>query len=706
MAINLAQDSILELNKRFVINRDTIEINTTEAFNTVAFTKKYDAVGSAGFSKARNSDNLVDEVTIAKDKAENRISKITDRVGIFLYNLFPYQTLSAVNSIGSIAGSPNPIGLATDTGTSILSGLSKLKYLTPAELALTLGHNFYTLQFFRGITIKKGRKQKIGSLASNDDIWSGQTDLFFGRALNLSSTGIVSRFYTGVKDVAESSNESLASLKREITPKITVGSNGITIIKKQSSVDQLNSDNVMETEERYDLFHSVLEDQINNINGGWKAKYSEITNLATTTRQQMRGKGEDVNSLNHYKINTNVDIIIQRVNEFADNSWKKQTEDVSTENFSISNAENRKFKSNELKVNTDVDIISQRVNRLKNTKWIPLRDQPNDGKEEFSYKDALFRRGDSIIRDNPINKDAYNIELKINPKGDSGEGNLMKGSPEDLLRNKTFINNSEGKWQIGAILVIPVVSETYKNDLPRFFIPFEFNPEINENGIGARYQQTEILSRIGNLQSYTGTNSFSLSLSSKYFAVAHEGSSPDSTGNNWMSKFTLEKVQAIEMGYRSLVYPHYPDAEEENMGYKYVKPPLVKIIIGNHTDDTAPYANLLTYQHPDVVSNRLNTSINYGGKILRTFIVSEVTIKKDLNTTPLYLDENRSIRDTFGFEVSLNLMEVAPNYMDSMPDFKNYQTQYGKSMGEYVLGDANSTNTSASNPSTNTGSQG
>lgn len=708
MAIDLTQDNVLELNKRFVINKDTIEINLLETHGQIEYNEAYETKGTS--SKALNS-NTINAVTIEKNKAQRRISKIEDRLEIFLYNLLPYQALSTINGVSSIAD-PNSIGFTIGAGISILSELSKLKYFTPAELALVLGHNFYTLQYFRGITIKKGKKQTIGSYATNDDIWTGQTDLFFGRNVETSVSGIVSKFFNGVADIAESSNENLASLKREITPRITIGpyGNGITIIKKQSSVDQLNSDNIMEKEERYDLFHSVLEDQINNTSN-WKIKDPEVTNLTTTTRQQMRGKGEDVNSLSHYKINDDVNIIIQRVNESEGTTWKKQINFVETENFTVNDAENRKHETNvnEYLINTNVTKISQRTNELKKgkTTWIPLRDQQNEGKEEFTYKDALFRKHAEIIRDNPINLDAYNIHLAKNPIEPDGEDiNPKNKNVNDLLRDKTFINNGKGKWQIGAVLVIPVVSEIYKRSLPRFFIPFEFNPEINENGIGARYQQTEILSRIGNLQSYTGTNSFSLSLTSKYLAVTHEGNSPNSTGNNWMSEFTLKKIQAIEMGYRSLVYPHYPDSEAVNQGYKYVKPPLVKIIIGNYIDDTAPYANLLTYQHSDVVENRLDTAINYGGKILRTFIVSEVTIKKDLNETPIYLDENKTIRDTFGFEVSLNLMEVAPNYMDSMPDFKNYQTQYGKSMGRYVLGDANSTNTSASNPNTNTPAQG
>jgi len=700
MAINVIDDDVLELNKRFIINRETVEIDvlsSSEALSninreiveidvitpsqSVEYTEKYDAGPLS--SKARSSFNLLDSQKTDRDKAENRISAIEDRVGIFLYNLFPYQGLSSVSEIN-----PDIPGVANAAMNS-LTALSKLKYFTPAELALTLGHNFYTLHFLRGITIKKGKKGSFTGVSSLPDIWSGGVDLFYGRGAEVSLGGIASKYLGGIIDIPESSNTALGQLKQEISPLTRIGHGVVTTVKKQSFVDQLNASNTLSSETRSDLFDSIMRDQIIGIEGAW-SKEEEFIIFKNWQKEYRRHEVDQ----SAYLINKDVLNISQRVNEDSDGKWRSKTDrsGLITEEFDIKDAELRRHEEDKdaYLINKDVLNISQRVNVVDGTSW---KFEADDEviTEQFTYRDALKRiPSPSIDRD--INPDVYHINLKIDPSGTSADDNLLQGDPINHLRNKGFVKDAGGRWQLGAIYVIPVTAEQYKNSLPRFYIPFEFNPDISENSIDARYQETQILSRIGNLQSFTGTNSLSVSLTCKYFAVWKDGTSGDSGGQNWMSEFTLEKIQAIEMGFRSLVYPHFPDAQEINQGYKYVKPPLIKVILGNYTDSVAPYANLLTYQGDTVVDGRLNSSVNYGGKILRSFIATSVSIKKDLMETPIYLDEHKSdsgvtsrtIRDTFGFEASLNLIEVTPNYIDAMPDFRNYFNQYNNTMAAYV----------------------
>ena len=75
----------------------------------------------------------------------------------------------------------------------------------------------------------------------------------------------------------------------------------------------------------------------------------------------------------------------------------------------------------------------------------------------------------------------------------------------------------------------------------------------------------------------------------------------------------------------------------------------------------------------------------------RTFVATGVQIVKDLNTTPLLLESKYGragevetltpyIKDTMGFDVTITMIEVTPNYMDVMPNFSHY---YGAAYSRY-----------------------
>jgi len=88
------------------------------------------------------------------------------------------------------------------------------------------------------------------------------------------------------------------------------------------------------------------------------------------------------------------------------------------------------------------------------------------------------------------------------------------------------------------------------------------------------------------------------------------------------------------------------------------------------------FSNLLTY--PDNVLGTENFKSQSKLRHFKTFIATSVTITKDIQNMPLHLDDDGVLKDTFGFTVNINLIEVASTYFDSMPHFNNYyEHSYG-----------------------------
>ena len=219
---------------------------------------------------------------------------------------------------------------------------------------------------------------------------------------------------------------------------------------------------------------------------------------------------------------------------------------------------------------------------------------------------------------------------------------------------------------IGYISVIP------QDEVDGFKIPFEFLPEIKEGSYSAQYNATSVLARIGNLQNYSHTEVSTPSITSTYYVFAKdENSTTESYGNAWMNYYTLEKVQAIQRMYESLVFPKFPRNEEEGVEkeFSYLRPPFVKIIIGSEDDST-----LFTY--PKLQNGDLNSQDDK--RRHKLYVVTNVSVEKNLQETPLILKEEGKIVDTFGFSVTIDLLEVTKSYMDIYPDygtyFKSFQT--------------------------------
>jgi hypothetical protein len=132
--------------------------------------------------------------------------------------------------------------------------------------------------------------------------------------------------------------------------------------------------------------------------------------------------------------------------------------------------------------------------------------------------------------------------------------------------------------------------------------------------------------------------------------------------------------------YRSLGLPSYPkSADQVDNGFKYIKPPMIKVLMGDPEKNTgltySLYNGLLSYSYADLTDKRQSENSKQYPR-LKTFVVTSVGIKKDITETPLYLDSDFMIRDTFGFDVSLSLVEVTQSYMDQPVDFKSYYNKY------------------------------
>ena len=135
-----------------------------------------------------------------------------------------------------------------------------------------------------------------------------------------------------------------------------------------------------------------------------------------------------------------------------------------------------------------------------------------------------------------------------------------------------------------------------------------------EGDVAARYQSQAILSRIGELQSYTGTSSLTVTLSTTYYALGEMNNepNPDSYGNppqlDHLDYFNLENLQKIELAYRSLTLPFFYQDSSIDSGYKYIRPPLVKVIMGDYLQAESEnniYSNLLLYPY-DVIGERFS----------------------------------------------------------------------------------------------------
>lgn len=263
----------------------------------------------------------------------------------------------------------------------------------------------------------------------------------------------------------------------------------------------------------------------------------------------------------------------------------------------------------------------------------------------------------------------YNYLSKNNWIWTDRTGVTNRTTLEDLIKET---KTNRGLFSVGCVYIWPVDNSVGNPTI----IPFEFNPIIAEEGVSARYQSMQILSRIGELQSFVGTSSLAVSLNVSYLAL---GETENETWNELehLKYFNLSQLQKLELGYRSLVLPFFTSdkpTEQISQGYKYVRPPLVKIIMGDYreveNEGNSPYSNLLLYPQA-VIGNKFNNIGDQKFRRFRTFICTSVRINKSFDDYNLYIKDGY-IKDTMGFGVELNLIEISPSYAQSLPSFGDF----------------------------------
>lgn len=325
-----------------------------------------------------------------------------------------------------------------------------------------------------------------------------------------------------------------------------------------------------------------------------------------------------------------------------------------------------------------------------------------DGLSKTAYEagDSTYdkgrREGDSLIpretggrtNGNPLNLGLVE-EIKNNYwKIYNNKSEKTFSQSIDIIKKRNSV------FRLGYIKAYPVGANGAR--LTDLLIPFEFNANIEESGYAAKYEATQLLGRNGDVQSYIKTEGSALTITTKYYAMSgdfrEELKNPVDglpiTSQNidhthvWMDFFSMQRIQMIENALKSLVFSNY----EANSNYKYFKPPVVKIILdtdelgrmyeaeepnkkgGNNNEMRyTPYGNLLKFPY------YLGSDVKM---YYKTFFVTKVEIKKNFEETPIYINPIGRTLDTMGFEVSIQLVEADPNYVNILPNFQDFYELY------------------------------
>jgi hypothetical protein len=356
--------------------------------------------------------------------------------------------------------------------------------------------------------------------------------------------------------------------------------------------------------------------------------------------------------------------------------------------FSVGIVELKDFKSKKLRVFNDEPVkrlVEEFIPGLNQIPGLTLDESEKLFEEnQINPKDFgvdLLRNGpkpiEKITQATEITMGSNNIVVDMKAAGLTKSFEQKFDNPDGtnqytFAELTTKLRGKEDIWNIGSLYIWPITDD---GDINPKYVPFQFNPTITEAGMAARYTATTILNRIGNLQSFTGTDSLTITLSTAYVPVSRD--------NN--DSFSMKDVQLIELVYRSLILPWFSETKDQS-GYKYYKPPLLKVIMGHYDKvnksttgiktTNAPYSNLLTYPD-DVLNNKITGNLRH----FKTFIATSCSIVRQ-DDTPYYMeyqndDDSYLLKDTMGYTINLNLTEVTPSYHQIFPNFRDYHDVSG-----------------------------
>ena len=255
------------------------------------------------------------------------------------------------------------------------------------------------------------------------------------------------------------------------------------------------------------------------------------------------------------------------------------------------------------------------------------------------------------------NDSSLKDEFSYRMRGDNPDGSGI-GKEDNLL---------------GGLYIEPYYSG---GNISADFIPFEFNPIINDGGLQAKYQTEELLGRLLSVRSYISTDSNSVTIDTKYLATSSPADNKR-LGNDpfeWQENWTPEVLREIEKKYRKLVYPFIS-------GNIFVRPPIVRIKLG--------YGRVGGESH----SNRVSTLFSYpntDGALEVTMNLEDATKEKryivtNVSINPISQDDfanayfieptgksSGAVSYRRGFSVNLTLMETTKNFLDTVPNYYHY----------------------------------
>lgn len=292
---------------------------------------------------------------------------------------------------------------------------------------------------------------------------------------------------------------------------------------------------------------------------------------------------------------------------------------------------------------------------------------------------------DEIIE---LNTATFNNFFSKRPGIKTGVG---KDAP---TRNHKIINEIENarlraangrNFYLGELIVEPYYNgyevgqgedKITKTDFVSFTIPFQFNANITEGSLEAKYDETEVMNRILPIRTWINTNSSPLTLETTYVALA-----PDNAGiksdaevynyqtDSWMFDWTESRINEIELKLRSLVLPNL------NNG-RFVRPPIVKIKMSKAK---IPNTLMDLYSYPALNENDLKITIELDRDLrtssLKRYVVTSLQISplEDYANSFGYVNTvNGEGLKRRGFKVSMSLSEVTKNFLDLVPDFRTY----------------------------------
>lgn len=539
---------------------------------------------------------------------------------------------------------------ATIGGFNLTNELyDKMSHFTFGELAGVYASNFFTLTGFRpSPSIKNPGKKQIG-----DDEWSG---------------GILLNSENPFGSIEDESNTTLRKLGR------------FTDLKglKNFGINQIG--NLFTGRNRKKEEDDDGELVYNKTTSKWEFKYNK-------DRWKLRNgniAGDLAKANNAFEEPDAVQALMGSLEyDEAGDGWAEEVFDpaIRLGNSALNGNIEKELKNQATNkssnfINKIFDVGNAKANTIKEKYKVEISD---DGKIDKQIKalgigkgkiSDLISKKEDLINQLGFNKKkenttGYGYEIaETNAPEDTPHINIlndMEYSNENLNTLKKSIEENylsiqnKNNYNLGYMIVEPAC---YNNEFENFKIDFQFNPEITEGSLKARYDTATILNRIGQLETYVGTDSITAQIKLQYRVLSRD----PNKGRSWMSRWTLNYIQQIEMALRALTVP-------ASSGNRTTRPPVVRIEMGDKS-------NLFKFP---ILTNQ--------SQKWRYFIATDVTINKFYEGSSYYIDDslnrdfyngyknqayNLYARDMMGFDADISLTEVKKSYFTYYPNFNDY----------------------------------